>query len=497
MMSDLERFREWERKTGALGYALSLHGLDANNKPPQEGRAYREAMAAELAAQKFALEHDEEIHEVLVRLYEAEDTDPLTRRKTELHLQSLDAMRDVPKDEYVAWRKTLFESIAAWLRYRNAGDWKSYAPYLKDTVEAYAHMHSRRLREGEDLYDLLLDDHEKGWNRERYDEFFAKACGCSESLLKRIGEREQIDDSFLHGFYPAAKQREYMPYVLSYMGFTDAWGKISESEHPLTSTVTSGDVRFTTKYREHDVSAAILSSVHEIGHAWFGHNVDKAYEGSIVARSISAGLHESQSRLCENHLGRSLSFWKYHLPGLQKVFPEELKGITPEQFTRALNRAEATLIRTQADEVTYPLHIMIRYEIEKMMFSGKADILHLDEVWNEMYRTHLGIEVPDAAQGILQDMHWPYAYFGYFPTYSLGSAFAAQFYEALCRDVRVEELLEKGETAEIFAWLKEHVQHWGGYLSSDEIIRRATGKDFDISIWCRYIEDKYTKIYGL
>ena len=495
-MNDRERFEQWEKKTGALGYALSLHGLDANNRPPQEGRTYREAMASVLAAEKFSLEHDPKIFEVLKRLNEAADTDPVLRRKTQLHLRNLSRTALVPEDEYIAWRKALAESIAAWLRYRNTGDWKSYAPYLRDLVDAHIHMNSYRLKDGEDLYDVLLDDHEPGWNTKRYDAFFTRAAGTSKEVLQAAA-KEEIDDSFLHRFCPADLQRGYMPEVLSYMGFTEAWGKIGESEHPLTTALTAGDVRFTTKNRENDVSAAILSSVHEIGHAWFGHNVDPAYEGSIIARSISAGLHESQSRLYENHLGRSLSFWKYHLPKLQGVFPEQLNGITPEQFTRALNKAEPTLIRTQADEVTYPLHILIRYEIEKMMFSKNADILHLDEVWNEMYGQYLGLDVPDASQGIMQDMHWPYAYFGYFPTYALGSAFAAQFYEALAEDVDVGLLLETGETAQIFRWLKEHVQHWAAFISSDEIIRAATGRDFDIDIWCRYIKDKYSGIYRL
>ncbi len=494
-MNDTERFEAWEKKLSAYSYAMTLHGLDGNNAPVQ-GRKYRESMAVILASEMFEIEHDETILPVLERL-SAQDEDPVLKQRAQLRLNRMKQSLSVRKEDYEQYRKVLAESIEAWLKYKPAADWKSYAPYLQDLVQAYRALQKPRLQEGQKLYDLLLDDHEKGWDTVRYDAFFKEIRTCAVSLLEQIRTKDQIDDSFLHQYYPADKQRAFMPQILKYMGFSEEWGRISESEHPLTTPVTAGDIRFTTKYREHDVSAAILSSVHEIGHAWFGHQIDPAYEGTILARAMSAGLHESQSRLCENHLGRSTAFWQYNLPLLQEVFPAELAGITPETFCRALNRTEATLVRTQADELTYPLHIMIRYEIEKMMFSDDPDILHLDEVWNQMYHEYLGLEVPDAQSGILQDMHWPYAYFGYFPTYALGSAFAAQFNAAMRKDINVDDLLREGRTEEIFAWLKEHVQHWGAFLSTDEIIRRACGEDFSPRFWTEYITKKYTELYRL
>ena len=493
-MNKAEQFAQWEEKLSAYQYALNLHWLDGNNEPPEEGRAYSQKMASILHGERFALENDPEIHTLLEEL--KDDPDPLLRRKAQLYLEKTDRMKGVDKDEYVAYQKILADSIQAWLKYRTAGDWKSYAPYLKDLVEAYSRMFEKRERTGT-IYDLMLEDHEKGWNTKRYDEFFQEVKEHCVPLLKKIAEAKQPDVSFLHQYYPAEKQRQYMPEVLKYLGFTEKWGKMYESAHPVTSCVSQGDIRFSTKYRENDVSAAILSSVHEIGHAWYGHDTDPLYDGTVIARSICAGMHESQSRLLENHIGKSLVFWQMHLPGLQKVFPEELKGVSAEQFYRAVCAVKPGLIRTLADEVTYPLHIMIRYEIEKMMFSGKADILRLDEVWNQMVHDLLGLDVPDASQGILQDMHWPYAYFGYFPTYALGSAFAAQFYAALEKEVPVEKLFAEGKPEAVFRWLREHIHTYAGYLDPDEVMRSATGKDFDIHCWTDYIERKYTQLYSL
>ena len=242
---------------------------------------------------------------------------------------------------------------------------------------------------------------------------------------------------------------------------------------------------------------AILSTVHEVGHAYYEHNIDPKYDGMILSDGVSSGMHESQSRLCENYLGRSRAFWEYHYPRFQRHFPNELENISLEEFYRAINLSEPSFVRTEADELTYPLHIVIRYEIEKGLFNGTISTENLDQTWNAKYKEYLGLDVPNDRVGILQDVHWSDGSFGYFPTYALGTAFAAQFMHAMRKDLDVDSLLQNNRYDSIMQWLKEHVQHYGCLYDAGEIIKRATGEEFNVKYFLDYIEEKYTKLYAL
>ena len=217
----------------------------------------------------------------------------------------------------------------------------------------------------------------------------------------------------------------------------------------------------------------------------------------ILSDGVSSGMHESQSRLCENYLGRSRAFWEYHYPRFQRHFPNELENISLDEFYRAINLSEPSFVRTEADELTYPLHIVIRYEIEKGLFNGTISTENLDQTWNAKYKEYLGLDVPNDRVGILQDVHWSDGSFGYFPTYALGTAFAAQFMHAMRKDLDVDSLLQNNRYDTIMQWLKEHVQHYGCLYDAGEIIKRATGEEFNVNYFLDYIEEKYTKLYAL
>ena len=221
------------------------------------------------------------------------------------------------------------------------------------------------------------------------------------------------------------------------------------------------------------------------------------YDGMILSDGVSSGMHESQSRLCENYLGRSRAFWEYHYPRFQRHFPNELGNISLDEFYRAVNLSEPSFVRTEADELTYPLHIVIRYEIEKGLFNGTISTENLDQTWNAKYKEYLGLDVPNDRVGILQDVHWSDGSFGYFPTYALGTAFAAQFMHAMRKDLDVDSLLQNNRYDTIMQWLKEHVQHYGCLYDAGEIIKRATGEEFNVNYFLDYIEEKYTKLYAL
>ncbi len=490
-----ERFLAWQNRLSAYKMALTLIEIDATERPLNAGAEYRGEKAAVLSGEYMRVLKEEGIEDVMQKVA-SDDPDSDIRKMAELYLEKFEESRKVPEKEYSDYQRILSESERQWLICKERADYDSYWPYLEKLVDAFTAI-KMYANKGQDLFDQLLDDNEKGYNRARYDELFGKVRNEVVPLLREIEKAEQPDTSFLHRYYPADKQREFNRELMKFIRFDPSWGTVSESEHPVTTGLNRNDMRFTTKYRENDLVMAALSSMHESGHAYFGHQTDPKYDGTVILENIHAGMHESQSRLVENHIGRSRTFWEVNLPKLKAVFPDELNGIGNDEFYRAINAVKPSLIRTEADEVTYPLHIMIRYEIEKGIFSGEYKIRNLEEIWNEKYREYLGVNVPNARDGILQDMHWPYAYFGYFPTYLLGSAIAAQFAHKLFEDIDVDLLLREDRYSEIMDYLGEHIHRYGGICTTDEIIEKATGTQFDPAFYTDYLKAKYMDIYNI
>ena len=491
-----ERFRIWRERLASYELALSVMGLDAGAGAPPEGKTYRGEKRAVLQGEYRRVWQEAGMEEIAARIAEDPEEDPDLRREAELAAVRLRRERQVPVEDYVELERLLAVSRRYWLRAKAEGDFPGYAPHLQAVVEQYRKITDRQEGEGS-LYDKMLDSHQPGWNRERYDAFFGSLKKRLLPLLAEIQEAEPVPDSFLHESYPVQGQRRVMKKLLPYLGVTEDWARMSESEHPLTTFLSRGDVRFTTKYRERDIAQAVFSTVHESGHAWFAHNVEEKYDGTLIGRTISAGLHESQSRLCENHLARSIPFWERNLPLFQEEFPRQLAGVSPEEFYRAANAVKPSLVRTEADEVTYPLHIMIRYELEKEMMEGGLKVLDLEEAWNEKYREYLGLAPGSAAEGVLQDMHWPYAYFGYFPTYALGSAMAAQVYAAMEKELDVPLLLKTDRYPEIMLWLREKLHRYGNRCPAKELIRKCTGEPFSEKWYLDWLEKKYRELYRL
>ena len=492
----IARYEEWEKKLNAYRFAMTLIGIDANDRPPLNGAPLRAKHTSLLAGELFRIQNDESIPEITEELLADETLDPVLRRRLQLRQKGFRRMGNVPEDVYLAYHDALQQSERAWLKYKQTADWERYYPYLEKLVEMQKKLLTYR-NDNRHPYDILLDDNEEGWNMERYDAFFEHVKKELVPLIHKINEAEEIDDAFLHQSFDTDEQRKLMKEILEYLGFTNEWGKLGESEHPLTTWISVNDVRITTKYREHDAVAGILSTVHETGHAWFTHNVDEKYDGTMIVSGISAAMHESQSRLFENYLGRTKAFWEYLYPRLAAHFPEQLGNVSVDQFVNAINVAKRSLIRTEADELTYPMHILIRYEIEKGLFDGSISTEGLDETWDAMYEKYLGIKADRASEGILQDVHWSDGSFGYFPTYALGSAFSAQFVKKMREEMDVDEALRSGHFEKCVAWLKEHIHRYGCRYDAPEIMRIATGSDFDVNNYLDYLEEKYTNLYHL
>lgn len=495
--------QDWIFRASAYRMALSVIGFDRNTVAPRGGAEYRERRTAFLSGELFSILTDPAIVPVLQGLAELPDgQQPLPafsteeiRRMAALYLREFDEAKAVPKETFVSWQALLSRAYRHWWEAKEQNNYAILAPDLQAVIDGARSM--ARLRAGDEaldglaLYETMLSKNEPGMTLEKYDAFFSLIRERLVPLIHALAASPAADDSFLHGSFDLEKQRAFSKILLAHLGFTPDWGVQGETEHPVTMWIASNDVRTTTHFRENDLTAAVFSTIHECGHAWFAHNVDPRYEGTALLGSISAAMHESESRLLENHIGRSRAFWEPLYPRLQALFPEALGEVSLDRFLSAVNRARPTLVRTQADELTYPVHILIRYELEKELFSGRLSSLDLPAAWREKYRAYLGVEPADDRTGVLQDMHWAGGYHGYFPTYALGSAIAAQIMHKMREEIDVDALLSAGRVPDVMAWLRKHVQHYGALYDTEEVLRRATGEAFDPKYYVDYLEEKY------
>ena len=492
----LKKYQDWLFKCSAYHMALNIIDIDKQTVAPTAGAGYRDERSAFLVGELFSLETDPEIVELLKDLKDDPKVDAENKRAIQLYYkQALDTLC-IPKEEFVAFEKLCSESFDAWLLAKSKADYSLFAPYLEKVIEGKKKLYGYR-NSNLSIYNQMLDDFEPGMDEEKYDAFFAALKERLVPLIQKVTKAKQLREDFLAQSFPVEEQKKFMEGLLEYLHFDSSWGYQNESEHPFTSWTCENDCRTTTKYLENNVISAILSTVHEVGHAYYEHNINPKYDGMILSEGVSSGMHESQSRLCENYLGRTLAFWKYHYPRLQKHFPKQLGEVSLEEFYQAINVSKPSFIRTEADELTYPLHVLIRYEIEKGLFNGSISTEGLDKTWNAKYKEYLGVDVPNDKVGILQDVHWSDGSFGYFPTYALGTAFAAQFMQAMRKDLGVERLLEENHFDEIMNWLKEHIHTYGFRYEAPELMKMVTGEEFNVNYFLDYIEEKYTKLYKL
>ena len=345
-------------------------------------------------------------------------------------------------------------------------------------------------------YDALLNEYERGLNMEYLDKFFGTVREKLVPLIQQISQAEQIDNAFIFRHYPVEQQRKFSDYLMEVLGMDRSHSTIGETEHPFTLNFNNKDVRITTNYKENNLVDSMFSVIHEGGHGLYELGIADDLQYTCLAGGVSMGVHESQSRFYENLIGRSHPFIEAIFPKMQEFFPEQLADVTAEQMYRAVNRVEPSLIRTEADQVTYCLHVMIRYELEKALFDGTMEVKDIPENWNRLYKEYLGVDVPDDKHGCLQDSHWSGGMFGYFPSYALGSAYGAQMLQKMEADIDVWGDVTKGDLSKVTGWLKEKVHQYGGLKEPGDIIKNACG-EFDPTVYTDYLVKKYTEIYGL
>lgn len=381
---------------------------------------------------------------------------------------------------------------SVWATARAKSDFSLFAPYLKQVVELKGE-YAACFPEHACAYDVLLDDFEEEMTSAKLDVIFSEMKSEQLPVIRKILNRKQPDDSFLHLDYPANRQMEFSRMVLTQMGYDWNRGRLDLTEHPFTTTFDRDDVRISTHISESLPMSCLFSCIHEGGHALYEQNIDPLLNRTPMADGASLGFHESQSRFWENQVGRSPEFWNFFFPKFQEFFPAQLDGVTAQDFIHAVNLVQTSPIRTEADEVTYNLHILIRYELEKDLFNGLISVEDLPSQWNAKTQAYLGFSPESDAAGILQDVHWSCGLFGYFPTYALGNLLAAQFRERIITEVpEAFSSAAEGNLMPLRHYLTEHLYRLGARYSPSETMKRSLGTErIDCGAFLRYLEQKY------
>ena len=385
-----------------------------------------------------------------------------------------------------------------WIKAREKSDFEIFLPYLKKIV-ALKRREAELVGFKKSPYDALLDTYEPYATSEDISMIFEDLKKFLVPFLKKIkNSKIKIKPDILKGNFPVAQQKKFNEEVAKKLGFDFEAGRLDTSVHPFSSGFHPSDVRITTRYRKNDLFDSFFGVIHETGHALYEQGLSAKHFGTPLGESISHGIHESQSRMWENNVARSKNFWKYFFPKLQKQFPKSFAKISFNDFYRAINFVEPSLIRVEADEVTYNLHIIMRFEIEKELIEGSIEVEDLPKIWNAKMKEYLGVKVPDDAQGVLQDTHWSGGGIGYFPSYTLGNLYAAQFYNIVKKDILgLEKEIASGEFGHLREWLRKKIHIHGKMYSADGLVREVTGEPLTSQYFIDYLKEKYREIYKI
>jgi carboxypeptidase Taq len=384
-----------------------------------------------------------------------------------------------------------------WQKARADANFSLFAPYLEKNVEL-----NRRVADAlgykKRPYDALLDRTEPGLTTDQLEEIFTELKQAIVPLVAEVARNaDAVDDSVLHRGFDPDVQVQYALDLVTKLGYDIERGRQDISAHPFTIPFGPGDVRITTRVSRDFFNECLFGSIHEAGHAMYYQGIGKSLDRTPLWDGASPGVHESQSRLWENMVGRSPEFWRHFYPSLQKAFPEPLKGVDEEQFFRAVNKSYPSLIRVEADEVTYNLHILMRFELENEMLEGSLKVRDLPEAWNARVKEYLGIDVPNDGVGVLQDIHWSWVDFAVFPGYTLGNLMSAQLMEKIRMDLPgLDGQIERGEFGPLLKWLQTNVYQHGRKFTPNELMERATGKPVSAEPWITYVRQKFGALYG-
>lgn len=488
------------RQSACFSSALALLHWDQRVSIPPKGHAWRSQAVAAMAGLLHERATAPEIGDRLAAVEGSDKVaDPLAPCSVNVRewRRAFDKQTKVPRELAVALALAAAEAESAWERARPENDWQGFRPHLEKVLSLTREKAEATGYDAE-RYDALLDDYEPGATAAELDALFTELKAPLASLLDDIrGAARRPDDSLLAGVFPLPRQEAFARMVAEAMGYDFEAGRLDVSAHPFSVTVGAGDSRITWRAREDTFAEGFFGVLHEAGHAMYEQGLPAEHYGEPMGEAVSLGVHESQSRLWENLVGRSFPFWAHFHPLARDRF-EPLAASSLEDFHFAINKVDPGLIRVEADEVTYNLHVLIRFELELALFRDELTVADLPEAWNEKMRDLLGVEVPDHASGVMQDVHWSAGLVGYFPTYTLGNVYAAQLMNAARAELgEVEDLFSQGAFAPLLSWLRDKIHSQGMRRHPRELIASATGEEPSAHHLVDHLRTKYRNLYGL
>lgn len=490
-----DQYRDHMQKAADVKNALAVLQWDQETYLPAKGAGFRGRQIATLSELAHQLSTEEKLGNLLQELNDRNDLGPVEKKNIELSWRDYSKQKKYSSAFVRLLSETISKSFHAWIQARKENAFGVFEKDL-DALIQLKKQETEILGYESHPYDALLDEFEKGCTVAMLDKTFAGAAPSLKDILDTILSKKQVSDAFLHQFYPKQQQWDFGISLIKQLGFDMEAGRQDISEHPFTTSFNKNDVRITTRIDENNLGNMTWSCIHETGHALYEQGLPESEYGLPSGEYASLSIHESQSRLWENNVGRSLSFWKFQYPQLKHYFPQQLDKIPVEEFYKGINKVSPSLIRTEADEVSYHFHVMIRYELEKSLIAGNLTTHDIPAYWNEQYEKYLGVKVPDDKRGCLQDVHWSHGSFGYFATYSLGSFYAAQLFASARQQVPdMSGAIEKGNWIPLLQWLRQRVHRYGRTFTSEELCRQASGETLDVQYFLRYLLDKYSNIY--
>ncbi|WP_269103541.1 carboxypeptidase M32 [Paenibacillus sp. EPM92] len=494
-------FKSYLKKMKSYEEAIGLIYWDMRTGAPKKGIAQRSEVVGELSGELFRMSVSDEMGAFLDYFLQEDNHGQLSRTDRKIVSEckkEFDRSKKIPPQRYQEYVVLTSQAEAAWEEAKDKADFASFQPYLEKIVAMNHEFIDLWGYEGH-KYNTLLDMYEPGMTVAKLDQVFGALREQVVPLLSAIqASPHRPDTSFLKQQFDKEKQKKFSLFILEQMGYDFAAGRLDETVHPFATGLNPGDVRITTRYLPDDVNSALFGTIHEGGHALYEQNISLELVGTPLCTGTSMGIHESQSRFWENTIGRSRAFWSRYYSDLQQHYPGQFDRVEAEAFYRATNEVKPSLIRIEADELTYNLHIMVRYEIEKALFDGSVRVSDLPEVWNEKYRDYLGVVPSHNGEGVLQDVHWSGGAFGYFPSYALGNMYAAQIARTLDRELGgTDALVAEGRLLPIKEWLSDKIYQYGKSLTPSEIIMQVTGEELNPSYLVEYLRAKYSDIYKL
>ncbi|ULT55371.1 carboxypeptidase M32 [Neobacillus drentensis] len=493
-----KEFLDFVKKISAYNEAIGLIYWDLRTGAPKQGIEQRSEVIGMLSSEVFKMSTSEEMAAYIANLTKQSLTEKTSKILQECK-REYERNKRIPEEEYKEYVILQSKAESVWEEAKETANFALFSPYLEKLVT----MTKRFINYWgyqQNKYDVLLDMYEPGMTVSVLDQVFQELRDKIVPLVKAVSESSfKPKTEFLFEKFPKEQQRVFSLKILEKMGYNFQAGRLDETVHPFATGLNPGDVRVTTNYNESDFRTAIFGTIHEGGHALYEQNISKELIGTPLCTGTSMGIHESQSLFYENILGRSYSFWKNNFELLKQYAADgQFDNVKLDDFYRAINESKPSFIRIEADELTYPLHIIIRYEIEKGLFDGEFEVKDLPEIWNDKYEEYLGIRPKNDAEGVLQDVHWAGGSFGYFPSYALGYMYAAQFKHKLLEEIpEFNRLVENGEFLPIKSWLTEKIHQYGKLKKPLEILQDVTGEGLNPNYLIDYLYKKYSDVYKL